>query len=280
MKNSMRLFPRVKQHAAPVDYKAQAILLWETDPCGGDVDVAEGTPEFYKAVDRSRYLEYAPWLKATMDFSNYGGKRVLEIGCGMGTDLAQFARAGAETIGLDLTPRHLEIAQRRFALEGFRLRFVRGDGEQLPLSDQSVDAVYSFGVLHHTPDIEAAVRELHRVLRAGGTATIGLYHRNSSFYWAYTLLTLGIVHRQLFTKGYRRLLADIERHEHSDALPLVRVYSRRQLRRLLSAFSSVEIVVRHFDPPFASRVFRRLPRSLLRWCDHHVGWYIIAKARK
>jgi len=260
--------------------KTEAIRLWDADPCGGAVGANEGTPEFFRAVDRSRYDEYAPWLREAARFGRFPGAIVLEIGCGMGTDLAQFGRGGAVTMAVDLTPRHLAIAHKRLQCEGLIPRLARADAEQLPFRDAAVDVVYSFGVLHHTPGIEAAIREVHRVLKPGGTAIIALYHRNSAFYWISTLLIRGILQGQLFSRGYRRLIADVERHDHTDALPLVRVYSRRELKRLLSRFSSVETRVHHLGVSFGTRVFRYLPPSFVRWCDRRFGWYVIAYATK
>lgn len=262
------------------DYKTEAVNLWGAEPCGGDVGVQEGTPEFFQAVDRDRYGRYAPWLAEVARFGDFAGRRLLEIGCGMGTDLVQFARGGAKTIAIDLTPRHLQIARQRLALEGIAECLVRADAERLPFGDASFDVVYSFGVLHHTPSIESAVAGAHRVLTPGGLLIMAVYHRNSSFYWLSTLLHRGVFKLQLVTRGYRRLLADVEQNERSDALPLVRVYTRRQLRRLLASFASVELEVRHFDPPPFLRWFPALPPRVAAWCDRHLGWYIIATARK
>src|SRR5207245_6347332 len=116
------------------------------------------------AVDRNRYGEYAPWMPDVMEFAKSHALRVLEVGCGMGTDLAQFARGGGTVFGLDLTPRHLRIAKARLVHEGVSPRLVQGEAEQLPLQDNSVDLVYSFGVLHHTPAIALAIDEIRRVL--------------------------------------------------------------------------------------------------------------------
>jgi len=264
--------------------KEEAKRLWGADPCGGAIAVApEGTAEFFSAVDRVRYQTYAPWLSGAVPFAGHDGKRVLEVGCGMGTDLARFARHGALTFGLDLTPRHLSIARARMDREQLPSRLVRGDAERLPVRDASVDTVYSFGVLHHTPGIDAALSEIHRVLRPGGTLVLGLYHRHSVFYWLNTIFVWGLLHGRLFRDGYRRLMADIERHDHSGALPLVNVYSRRQTRRLLRRFSSVEVTTHHLEASHFSYLepaCRSLPRSVLESAGRRWGWYVLAHATK
>lgn len=264
--------------------KQEAVRLWGADPCGGTVaGAAEGSTEFFREVDRVRYDEYAPWMGSAIPFRESAGRRVLEIGCGMGTDLARFARNGATTFALDLTPRHLAITRARLAGEGFVPRLVRGDAEQLPLASDVVDLVYSFGVLHHTPGIDTAIAEIHRVLRPGGSLVLGLYHRHSVFYWFSTILLGGIVKGRLWRHGYRRLMADIERHDHTDALPLVNVYSRNGTRRLLRAFSKVEVSTHHLEASHFSRLaplLRPVPRERLEALGRRWGWYVIARAIK
>lgn len=263
--------------------KDEAMRLWGADPCGGAVGGAEGSREFFQAVDCDRYVSYAPWLPAAAGFSEFQGRRLLEIGCGMGTDLASFARGGADVFAVDLTPRHLNIARQRLETENRSVRLVRSDGESLPFPDRSFDVVYSFGVLHHTPGTEAAVDEVWRVLKPGGTAIVALYHRNSVFYWFYTILLRGVLKAGLVRSGYRRLVADIEQHAHTDALPLVKVYSRRDMKKLFARFRSVATEVHHLEPghfSYLAPVVRRLPDGWLDRAANRLGWYVFAKATK
>jgi SAM-dependent methyltransferase len=229
-------------------------------------------------VESDRYEVYAPWLREAMGFGQFDDKKVLEIGPGLGTDLVQFARAGAKTYALDLTIRHLELTRGRCEIEGLVTRLVRGDAETLPFSDRSFDVVYSFGVLHHTPGMEKAVEEIHRVLRPGGLAIVGLYHKHSAFYWICTILWRGVLRGRLWKEGYRRLLADIElRSPGSDALPLVKVLTRRDCRRLFAGFRETkvrtdQIDYSHFWPPLAPSTGRS--RRLIETLAHRWGWYL------
>src|ERR1051325_9053893 len=156
--------------------KQRAREQWGQDPCGAvhGSEHALGTREFFDAVERHRYTEYAPWMRSTMGFDQFPGARLLEIGCGMGSDLVQFARGGANCTGIDITPRSIEITRHRFALYGLTGTFILSDGEHLPFPSETFDIVYSNGVLHHTPDTAGAIREIHRVLRPGGTAKVML----------------------------------------------------------------------------------------------------------
>src|SRR6185503_10771096 len=97
--------------------------------------------------------------------------------------LASAARSGVNVTGIDLVPRHLDIASRRFSIYGLPARLMIADAEAMPFKNESFDVVYSFGVLHHTTNIDAAIAEIHRVLRPGGVAIIGVYHL-----WSYNLL--------------------------------------------------------------------------------------------
>src|ERR1700736_4905279 len=154
--------------------KQRARDQWSKDPAGAIYGATHevGTREFFDEVERHRYHEYAAWMPEVMGFDQFAGKRLLEVGCGMGTDLLQFARGGAQVTGIDLTPRSIEISRRRFEVYGQKGDFAIGDCECLPFDDESFDVAYSNGVLHHTPDTAGAVREIYRVLKPGGTARV------------------------------------------------------------------------------------------------------------
>jgi len=268
------------------DDKAETQKHWNAEPCGAATaaGLEPGTDEFYRKVEAERYEHYAPWLKGAVDFTAFSGQKLLEIGPGLGTDHAQFARARARTFAVDLTTTHLQLTRRRFALEGLTTGLARADAENLPFLNASFDAVYSFGVLHHTPDIATSIVEVRRVLRPGGVAIVSLYHRHSAFYWFATMLCRGVRHGELWTKGYKRVMAGIEYGtEKSGAVPLVQVLSRRQCRRLFSQFSHVSIQSHHVDfshvfpsrQPSVGRRRRIIERLAGRW-----GWYLTVTARK
>ena len=186
--------------------------------------------------------------------------------------------------GIDLTLTHLRMTRERCRLVGLTTRLVRSDAETLPFADASFDAVYSFGVLHHTPDTRGAIEEIRRVLRPGGRAVVSLYHRHSAFYWIATMLCRGVRRGELRKLGYRRLMAGIEYGAvESGAAPLVKVVSRRECRHLFQGFSRVAIRSDHIDlphlfpsrapsPPARRRVIERWAR---RW-----GWYLTVTANK
>src|SRR4051794_17854646 len=149
--------------------REEARSQWSHDPAGSIAaeDVELGTPASFAKVEAHRYAEQ-PWMHETFRFERFAGERVLEIGVGLGTDHLQFARAGAQTTGVDLTPRCIELTRRRFEQEGLSSDLRIMDAENLAFDDDSFDVVYSFGVLHHIPSTERAFAQVRRVLRPGG----------------------------------------------------------------------------------------------------------------
>src|SRR2546427_13128296 len=164
------------------ELKERVRAFWQAHPCGTKFSDAEiGTREFFERIEAHRYAK--EWhIPEAADFAGARGLRVLEIGCGLGTDGAQFAKAGADYTGVDLTEAAIELARKRFELSDLKGDFRVADAENLDFPDESFDIVYSHGVLHHTPDTARAVREIHRVLKTGGRAIVMLYHRSSYNY--------------------------------------------------------------------------------------------------
>src|SRR5438093_4341158 len=164
------------------ELKERVRAFWQAHPCGTKFSDAEiGTREFFARIEAHRYAK--EWhIPEAADFAGTRGLRVLEIGCGLGTDGAQFAKAGADYTGVDLTDAAVELARKRFKLFNLPGTFRTADAENLDFADESFDLVYSHGVLHHTPNIAGAVSEIHRVLRKNGRAVVMLYHRNSYNY--------------------------------------------------------------------------------------------------
>ena len=262
--------------------KVRAREQWSQDPCGAVHGEHEfGTREFFDTVERHRYTEYAPWMPQLMGFDKFRDARLLEIGCGMGTDLLQFARGGACCTGVDLTPRSIEITRHRFRLYNADGAFMISDGENLPFRDESFDVIYSNGVLHHTPDTAGAIREVHRVLRPGGTAKVMLYHRNSLNYWFDIVLRRGVL-RADFLRGrsVAEIMSRVVEFSSHDARPLVKVYSRKEARELFSMFKDVRVDVeqltraelRFLSPVVSEAMFDKLRKK--------IGWNVIVTAKK
>ena len=272
------------------NYKTAAVEQWTADPCGENAATGEtGTREYFRSLDRASH-EHAPWMEEELGYAGTAGLDVLDVGCGQGIDLVRYARAGARATGVDLTPRHVELAQAHLAAMQLPGTAVVGDAERLPFADAMFDRVSSNGVLHHTPDIAAALREIRRVLRPGGEARVIVYNRSSLHYWFNQVLYWGLFKRRLLTEhSMQGVLSSNVEYTSIGARPLVRVYTPRGMRRLLRAagLEGVQTRVRHLHAGdvfpiglLESRVAAlRDPRVLDR-IGRVAGWYVIARGRR
>lgn len=162
----------------------QVAAFWDTEACGTQfVAAARDEQDFYAQYRRFRY-ETEWHIPEFVNFAAMRGRRVLEIGCGNGADGVMFAQAGADYTGVDLTEAAVAATRKHFAVLNLPGDFRLANAERLDFPDASFDVVYSYGVLHHTPDPARAIREVHRVLRPGGRALVMLYHRHSFNYYA------------------------------------------------------------------------------------------------
>ena len=228
-----------------------------------------GTLAFFDDLDDYRFdkLRYLPQL---VDFSAYRGQRLLEVGCGIGTDLVRFARGGARVTGVDLAETAIDLARKNFALHGLPAEELRvANGEALPYPEATFDVVYGHGVIQYTADAAQLIRECHRVLKPGGAGIFMVYNRVS---WLNAL-----------SKVMKVAL------EHEDA-PVLKKYSIAEFRDLLEPFAEVRIVPERF--PVKSRLhggwkgvafntffvgtFNALPRAWVR----PLGWHLMAFCRK
>ena len=291
------------------ELKERVRAFWQAHPCGTRfADAEPDTRRFYELVEKHRYEK--EWhIPAAADFAGARGLRVLEIGCGLGTDGAQFAKAGADYTGVDLTEAAVELARKHFELFNLRGTFQTADAENLDFKDDSFDLVYSHGVLHHTPDTARAVHEIHRVLRPGGRAVVMLYHRNSYNYRVnIRVLRRGGVHLLRWESGLSfvhritgepidslRAHARKLREQHNGYLsaeeflsrntdgagnPLARVYSRREARELFKDFSAVKLRTHFFNKRFLPLLGKLLPRSIEAQLAARWGWHLWVYASK
>lgn len=243
--------------------KARVRDFWEAEPCGAKhARDTPGTPEFFAEVAAARdRLE--PFIERYAGFSSTAGRRVLEIGVGLGSDFVRFARAGARATGVDLSPRAVDLVRRRLALEGLEADLRVADAERLPFEDASFDVVYSWGVLHHTPDPDAAFREALRVLAPGGRLCVMVYARRS-----WVALALWARHALLAGRPNRTLARVVAAHMESEG---TRAYSRAELRARFAHLDA--LTVEHVGTPYDRRVAGPLARATGR----RLGWFLVVR---
>jgi len=222
---------------------------WEQNPMTYDwertLHLQPGTREWFEEIDR-RFLESAYFARSA-DGNPFGrflrpnqiaGKKVLEVGCGMGTHASLLARAEADLTAIDLTDRAVATTRRRFELFGLPGQIEQADAEHLPFDDDSFDVVWSWGVIHHSSRTEKCVAEIARVLRDGGRLLLMVYYRPSLVYYLNCGLIRGIFFGQLLRKPLQKIYED-----SSDGF-YARVFDRAELRELLSPyFHDIELNV-------------------------------------
>ena len=289
--------------------KERVRAFWQANPCGVKfADAAPGTRHFYELVEAHRYTK--EWhIPAAADFAAARGLKVLEIGCGLGTDGAQFAEAGAVYTGVDLTEAAVELARRRFELFDLPGTFQTADAENLSFPGESFDLVYSHGVLHHTPETGKAIQEIHRVLRPQGRAVVMLYHRGSYNYrinisllrragaqllkWETGIKLVNRITgepleslrehaRLLKTERESYLKPDEFLSQNTDGAgnPLARVYSRKEARELFKDFSEVTLKTYFLNKRWLPVIGNVLPRSLESRLASRWGWHLWIYATK
>lgn len=162
-----------------LDLKAEVRGFWDAASCGEVYAEGPGAEQQFRRHAEARY-RLEPYIRSFARFSEGVGQNVLEIGVGMGADHLEWARSGPRRLaGIDLTPRAVAWTTRRLATYGYTSELKEGDAEHLAFLDNAFDIVYSWGVLHHSPDTPQAFREAHRVLRPGGVLRAMIYHRPS-----------------------------------------------------------------------------------------------------
>jgi len=245
-----------------------------------------GTREYFDEVDARRY-RVEPHIQRFADFERWSGKRVLEIGCGIGTDTTRFARAGALVSAVDLSTRSLEIARQRVKLYGVadRVRFYAGSAEELAqlVPHETYDLIYSFGVIHHTPHPERVLEQIRQYVGPQTTVKIMVYHRHS---WkvAWILARYG---RGQFWK-LRQLVAQYS--EAQTGCPITFTYTPDEFRELLAAHGLrvndvfVDHIFPYRIPDYAEYryvrnwYFRWMPPSLFRALERRYGWHLCVTA--
>lgn len=260
---------------------------WDARPCNiRHSPKPLGSKEYFDEVEARKYL-VEPHIPAFADFDRWRGRRVLEVGCGIGTDSINFARAGAHLTAVDLSGESLRIAVRRANVMGVadRIRFVEADAEELgtTLDGAQFDLVYAFGVVHHTPSPARALAEMRRLVAPGGTLKLMVYNRRSwKVFWILATQERGRLWRA------EELIA--KHAEAQTGCPVAFTYTRRDARALVenAGFRVHELSVDHVFPYriqdyvdyryVKEPYFRWMPERLFRAFERSFGWHMLITA--
>ncbi|MGP8143145.1 MAG: class I SAM-dependent methyltransferase [Terriglobales bacterium] len=252
--------------------------FWDADPCGSRYlgDCAD-----FDAHARARY-QLEPHIHGFAGFAQSRGQRVLEVGVGMGADYLEWLKAGAQATGVDLSSKSLEQAKRRCEMAGYAADLRVSDAEHLPFPDDTFDIVYSYGVMHHSPDTPQCILEAWRVLKPGGTLRIMIYHHPSL-----TGFMLWLRYGCLRGKSLRQSV-----HDHLES-PGTKSYTEGEARAILQGFEQIEVrqalspgdlLLNEPSARYQGKayriVWRLYPRFLVRRFGAMLGLFLLISARK
>jgi len=209
---------------------------WDNNTCGTFLTNEEKfSKEYFEDIEEKRFNIH-PEVFSFAQFSRFYGKRVLEVGIGAGTDFLQWVRSGTEAYGIDLTPEAIEHVKKRLNLYGLKAKEIKvGDAENIEYPENYFDLVYSFGVIHHSPDTMKALNEIIRVLKPGGMAKIMVYHKNSLlayFFW--------IKHALLKFRPWKSISWILWHHMESLG---TKAYSIKEMEQILSNYPIKDIKI-------------------------------------
>jgi 2-polyprenyl-3-methyl-5-hydroxy-6-metoxy-1,4-benzoquinol methylase len=258
---------------------------WDQRPCNIRHSAkAIGTQEYCDETEKRKYF-VEPHIPDFADFNIWRGKKVLEIGCGIGTDTANFARAGAHVTAIDLSEKSLKVAKQRAEINGLDIKFYQGNAEELDkiVPIEAYDLIYSFGAIHHTVSPVEILKQIKKYLAPEGVIKIMVYHR---FSWK--VLRILVLYGKCQFWKLTKLVAT-----HSEAetgCPVTHTYSRKSIKELLAVpgFKIRYAEIDHIFPYDVSEYkqyrykkvwyFRWIPKWLFRKLERIFGWHLMITA--
>ena len=257
---------------------------WDRRPCNIRHSTKPvGTREYFDEVEARKYF-VEPHIPGFAQFERWKGKKVLEIGCGIGTDSINFARAGAQVTVVDISEKSLQLCKERFDVFGLKATFYSGNAEELSafVPVEKYDLIYSFGVIHHTPHPERVFAELRQYCNPDTELRVMLYSR---WCWKVFWIIAG------YGKGAFWRADELVRtySEAQTGCPVTYYYSFRQMRRLLGDYDVTELRKDHIFPYVIDKYvkyeyqwvwyFRWIPMRMFRWLERRLGWHTLITAR-
>lgn len=247
--------------------------FWNNRPCNiRHSNKQVGTKEYFDEVEKRRYF-VEPHILPFANFDNWRGKKVLEIGCGIGTDAVNFARAGADYYGVELSEESLNICKERFKVFGLKGLFLNCNAENLEnfLSENDFDLIYSFGVIHHTPNPQRIFQQLSKFLKKNGELRVMLYNKDS---WKAMMIEAGF-----------------DQPEAQYGCPIAFSYSQDEIPNLITnQFEIKNITKAHIFPykieKYKNYIYEKedwieaMPPEIFRVMEKKLGWHMLISAQK
>lgn len=251
----------------------QVLNYWNSRPCNIKHSNAEiGSIKYFDEVEKRKYF-VEPHIPGFAEFAKWNGKKVLEIGCGIGTDAVNFVRNGAIYTGVELSSESLALTKKRFEVFGLNGKLLEGNAEEIDrlFVGEEFDLIYSFGVLHHTPSIENAFRSIHKLSNQNTLFRFMVYAENS---WKNALIQAGL-----------------EQPEAQTGCPIANTYTIEQIKQLLidSNFQVLNISQDHIFPYKINEYinyeyvpenwFSAMPKEIFDALEKKMGWHLLVDAK-
>lgn len=245
--------------------------FWDKRPCNINHSPAPlGTREYFDQVERRKYF-VEPHIPSFAEFPKWRGKKVLEIGCGIGTDGINFARAGADYTAIELSPKSLQLAEKRFALFDLKGTFYEGNAEEIAsiIPPQRFDLIYAFGVIHHTPQPAKVIKGVTQFMGKDSELRMMVYAKNS---WKNIMIQAGY-----------------DQPEAQVSCPVVFTYTIEEVRKLLHGFEILDIHQDHIFPYVIGKYiryeyelqpyFKAMSLEMFQALEKALGWHMLVRAK-
>jgi UDPglucose 6-dehydrogenase len=244
---------------------------WNNRPCNIKHSNKEiGTKEYFEEVSERKY-KVEPHILKFANFSQYKNKSVLEVGCGIGTAAQSFIENGAIYTGIDLSDKSVELTKQRLSVFGLKGDVLQGNIEEIyDLNGKQFDLIYSFGVLHHTPNTEKAIQNIYKMLKQGGEFKLMMYAKNS---WKYFEIQEGL-----------------DQYEAQNGVPIAKTYTKEDIQVLLKDFNDINIWQTHIFPykieSYKNYIyekkdyFKNMPDELFECLEKNLGWHLCISCKK
>lgn len=245
--------------------------FWDNHPCNiRHSNAPIGSRQYFDEVEQRKYF-VEPHIRAFAEFEKWKGKKVLEIGCGIGTDAINFARAGADYTGLELSEVNLGLTKKRFEVFGLKGILLRGNAEDLSsvVPVEPFDLIYSFGVIHHTPFPQKIVANVRQYMNPESEFRLMLYAKNS---WKNCMINAGF-----------------DQSEAASGCPIAHTYARDEIMELLRDFEILSLHQDHIFPYIVEKYiryeyelqpwFKAMPENMFRALEKNFGWHALIRCK-